>query len=36
MAKTALGLDRNISALVAYVLGWVSGQARSGNAGSRC
>ena len=25
MAKTALGLDRNIVALLAYVLGWVSG-----------
>ena len=27
MAKTALGLDRNVSALLAYVLGWVSGLA---------
>ena len=25
MTKTALGLDRNVSALLAYVLGWVSG-----------
>ena len=27
MTKTALGLDRNVSALLAYVLGWVSGLA---------
>jgi len=25
MAKTSLGLDRNVSALLAYALGWVSG-----------
>ena len=25
MANTALGFDKNISALLAYVLGWVSG-----------
>ena len=25
MTKTSLGLDRNVSALLAYVLGWVSG-----------
>ena len=27
MAKTALGLNRNVSALLAYVLGWASGLA---------
>ena len=27
MAKTALGLSRNVSALLAYVLGWLSGLA---------
>jgi uncharacterized membrane protein len=27
MSKTALGLDKNISALIAYVLGWISGLA---------
>jgi uncharacterized membrane protein len=27
MSKTALGLDRNVSALLAYSLGWVSGLA---------
>ncbi len=25
MGKTALGLDRNISAMLSYLLGWVSG-----------
>jgi len=25
MSKTALGLDKNVSALLAYVLGWISG-----------
>jgi len=25
MTKTALGLDKNVSALLTYVLGWVSG-----------
>ncbi|MFK7814833.1 MAG: DUF4870 domain-containing protein [Gammaproteobacteria bacterium] len=27
MSKTALGLDKNTSALIAYVLGWISGLA---------
>ncbi|VAW76494.1 hypothetical protein MNBD_GAMMA15-1621 [hydrothermal vent metagenome] len=25
MSKTALGLDKNVSALLSYILGWVSG-----------